>query len=171
MLRALKLHKRLFGGVIPSKFLLVAVAALGIGGAVPATAEAGGYTVYIYNTRTNYGWVRTGFTHDLYTSQQACRNSIVRRVNENKRYRTDFEAFAVVYQNSRPPAGLLQSFVSAYSYIMYIPGRGYIASINTRASGDDTAVCQGGPGGAPGGSEQVRAAPLLFRREQVSVGV
>ncbi|MFO0959404.1 MAG: hypothetical protein U0800_18545 [Isosphaeraceae bacterium] len=130
------------GGVV-GKSMLFAVATIAVAGAMPSKAEAARFTVYIYNTRTNYGWIRTGFTHDLYTSEAACRNSIVNRVNENRRYRTDFEAFAVVYQSSPPPFGLLQGGIRAY--IMYFPGRGYIASADDPARLGITALCQAEP--------------------------
>jgi hypothetical protein len=114
--------------------LLLAVATTGIASAFPRSADAQ-YTVYIYNTkRPSNGWFRSGFAHDVYTTYSKCRSSIVSRVNENKRYRTDFEAFAIVRHNSRPPAGALRNYVSAT--IIYIPGRGYVASATSGAPVD-----------------------------------
>jgi hypothetical protein len=132
-------------GRATTRFILLAAVTIGLGGGLPTQAKAGGYTVYIYNTRTNYGWVRTGFTHDLYQpTYQRCYSSIVSRVNENRRYRTDWEAFAIVYQNAYPPAGLLRSYVRAW--VVYIPGRGYVASTGERGA-SDTAVCRAGAAG------------------------
>lgn len=105
--------------------LLLAVAITGLSSLFPKSADAQ-YTVYIYNTRRSEGWIRSGFAHDVYTSYARCRSSIVSRVSENRRYRTDFEAFAIVRHSSRPPAGALRNYVSAT--IIYIPGRGYLAA-------------------------------------------
>lgn len=150
---------RALRGVGAGRGLAVAVAALGLAAAAPARAEAGAYTVYVYNVRSNSGWIRTGFTHDLYASEAACRSSVTKRVNENRRSGRDNEAFAVVYTNARPGAGRLGAFVAARSYIMYIPGQGYGRWAGRGTAGDGTAVCDGGAG---------PPAPADRRREVVS---
>lgn len=143
--------------------LLSMVAVVGLASLSPSSAQASGYTVYIYNTRTNSGWMRTGFTQDLYTTYSRCRTSIVNRVNENKRYRTDYEAFAIVYQTSSPPWGLLRSYVSAI--VVYVPGRGYLASDEKRDS-SGTAICKGGPAGDQPTVSFADWQPLLLSRRE-----
>ncbi|MEZ6091436.1 MAG: hypothetical protein R3C05_26145 [Pirellulaceae bacterium] len=86
-----------------------------------SAANAGGWTVYIKHTCQNTGWIRTGFAHDLYTDEATCRRSVSDRVNENRRYGTDNEHFAIVYHNSSPPSGALRNFVRGY--IAYSQGR------------------------------------------------
>lgn len=131
------------------RLLLVAVAALGFA-ALPGNAHAVGYTVYIYNTARRDGWKRTGFSHDLYTSRSACYRSIQSRVAENKRYRTDFEAFAIVYSTSQPPYGFLTSLPRGWSMqTIYVPGRGFLASASpSRGSPDGSAYALARPDAA-----------------------
>jgi hypothetical protein len=84
-------------------------------GSLPATVEAGAYTVYKFNLKRAYeGWVRTDTTGvsphyypSVYTSGANCLGSIQDRLAENKRYGTQFEAFIIVYTPSYPPSGRL----------------------------------------------------------------
>lgn len=122
---------------------LLGVVSLGL---VPAKATAGNYTVYIYNVRGNSGWFRAGTDTysgitEVYTSYSNCKNAIVKRVNDNRRYGYDNEAFAIVFQSSRPPEGALRSYISGT--IVYIPGRGYYASLNTQSTRDNRAYVAG----------------------------
>ncbi|MFO0879604.1 MAG: hypothetical protein U0840_19845 [Gemmataceae bacterium] len=134
-------------GSLP-RLLTILALTLGATSLLPARAEAGGYTVYIYNMNSRYGWIRSGWSHDVYTSYQACRSSITSRVNDNKRWRNDWEAFAIVYQSSRPPTGLLRNY--SWGIIVYIPGQGYQASLDRSSDkmGRTEAVCQASPTGS-----------------------
>jgi hypothetical protein len=89
------------------ELLIGIVAFVGVASAMPVSAQAAGYTVYIYNMRRNDGWTRTGVDKDLYTNYSACNASIQSRIKENRRNRTDFEAFAIVYTTCRPGWGKL----------------------------------------------------------------
>jgi ABC-type sugar transport system substrate-binding protein len=71
----------------------LALAAVGFGTAAEAKAQ---YTVYIWNLNRNDGWVRSGVAGTVFTTKQACLNNINTSVAQNKRFRTDWEAFAVV---------------------------------------------------------------------------
>ena len=138
------------------RFLWLAAAAVGIGMVGPSTAEAAGWTVYVYNVRSNSGWIRTGTASyggytDLYTTAGNCRNAISKRVADNRRSGYDNEAFAIVYQSSYPPSGQLQSYIQGT--IVYIPGRGYVGSA-VETQKPDTALCRVGPD---------RAAPAVGR--------
>ncbi|MGE0609933.1 MAG: hypothetical protein AB7O62_22775 [Pirellulales bacterium] len=88
-------------------------------------ALAGGWTVYIYNVRRPSGGIyRAGVSYQassrerqytqVYTTEAECKRGIAARVAENKKWRTDFEDYAIVYHNSRPPEGQLRSFVKGY---------------------------------------------------------
>jgi hypothetical protein len=86
------------------------------------TAHGAGYTVYILNTRNASAcWIRTGFAHDLYTSRTACQNSINSRIAENRRNRTDYEKFAIVYTTCAPPTGCLTNKCNMSGQIVYEP--------------------------------------------------
>ena len=105
--------------------LIMTLAIAGLGFVAESKASAQGYTVYIWNTRTNSGWFRSGLSRDVYTSRQACLNSITSRVNENIRFRSDFQAFAVVRTTCRPGSGTLcrQNVPCGWNLqIRYIPG-------------------------------------------------
>ncbi len=79
-----------------------------------AQASAGGWTVYIQNACRNDGWVRTGFTHDNFTTEANCIRSVNARRLENQKAGFDNESFAIVYHTSPPPSGKLTSFVRGY---------------------------------------------------------
>lgn len=116
--------------VMSRKYLYVLASVLLASTVAESVAEAGGYTVYIYNTRRpQQGWIRAGLVGQVYMPTSAqCRRAIETRVKENKKYRTDFEQFAIVYHNSRPPEGRLRNYVRFQ--LVYVPGRGFVASLD-----------------------------------------
>jgi hypothetical protein len=124
--------------------MMIALTAIGAMELVPSTAQAQ-YSVYIYNVRRPaQGWFRSGAARDVNKSLTACYNSIVQRVNENRRYGTDFEAFGI-------HTGTAQR-VTRPMYVLYVP-RGYRVSLDAPEDGARL-LCRG-----PG-----RAEALPWRR-------
>ena len=94
-----------------SRLLLLTAAVVGLGGASPSPAQAGGYTVYIINmARLNYQTPvyydkvsRTGWAADFYQSTSTpCIQSIRNRVAQNKQNGWDYECFLIVYTERDP---------------------------------------------------------------------
>lgn len=133
------------------------LAALGFGSASEAKAQ---YTVYIWNMNRNDGWVRSGVAGTIYTTKQACLNNINARVAENKRFRTNWEAFAVVKTGRRPNPGYLnaQNVQSWWQgQIRFIPVNTWY---NITVQATPARPGDGGDRLTPGGG-----ATPLFRRE------
>lgn len=82
-----------------------------------ATAQAAGWSVYIYNTcRPQDGWYRSGFADDIDTSEAACLRSIRNRISSARSRGTDREHYIIVYYNRYPPQTLQSGYVT-YKYI------------------------------------------------------
>ena len=86
--------------------LVAALAVAGFGFAAGGEAKAQ-YTVYICNVNNNNGWIRSGTAGEVFTTRQACINAIAKRQADNVRWRTDWEAFALVKTGQRPGPGQL----------------------------------------------------------------
>ena len=91
-----------------SRFLLM-WAVVGLGCASPNAAHAGGCTVYIanlaqlnYKTPVYYDKIFPSGSGGVYTTSSACLQNISDRVNNNKRYGTDYESYFVIYTERNP---------------------------------------------------------------------
>jgi hypothetical protein len=91
--------------------MLAAVATIGVW---TSSAEAA-YSVYKYNLNAGWGgWYRTdtaggrGYYPSVNTSRANCEASIRQRLAENKKYKTQYEVYIIVYSPTNAPAGPLR---------------------------------------------------------------
>lgn len=126
--------------------VFTALLGLALAGALPARAQAGGYTVYYFNmAQLNYRYpvpytriYRAGLTNSVYTTWDSCMQAIRSSVSWNKRNGYDFEAFLIVYTDRYPTnpynrtgtladvnAGSFGRWGGWWVYRVDVRGRGY----------------------------------------------